>query len=126
MPFQGGAAAVSASHSTGFRSRWRPYSRLERSIGLVTASLERTMFLRSVGSTDPRFRTVRLHDGLNVVVADRMEASGQGESRNGTGKSSLVRILRYLLGGSLPDDFKHEALANHVFMAELELPSRDG
>lgn len=81
------------------------------------------MFLYSLGATDERFKTVRLHAGLNILVAERMSDSDSGDSRNSTGKSSFVRILRYLLGGNLPDEFKSDALSDHVFSAELHLPS---
>lgn len=84
------------------------------------------MFLRSVGSTDSRFRKVSFHDGLNILVAHRTDASGLGDSRNGTGKSSLIRIIRYLVGGNLSDDLKNPALSSHAFTAELGLPAADG
>lgn len=81
------------------------------------------MFLHSLGSTDPRFKTVRLHEGLNLIVADRTSDSRQGDSRNGTGKSSFVRILRFLLGGGLADELKVPGLAGHVFTTTLGLQS---
>ncbi|BCW68462.1 hypothetical protein NicSoilB4_32250 [Arthrobacter sp. NicSoilB4] len=81
------------------------------------------MFLHNLGSTDKRFKTVGLHAGLNLLVAERMSDADGGDSRNSTGKSSFVRILRYLLGGNLPDEFKTEALSGHSFWGELSLPS---
>lgn len=81
------------------------------------------VFLRSVGSHDRRFKPAVFHTGLNLVVADRTAESVQGDSRNGTGKSSLVRILRFLLGGQLPDDLRHPALSGHIFTAGLSLPA---
>ncbi|TFD28275.1 ABC-three component system protein [Cryobacterium cryoconiti] len=77
------------------------------------------MFLAEVGSTDARFKTIKFHDGLNLLVAERTEDSRQGDSRNGTGKSSFIRILRYVLGGNLPDEFKSPELAGHSFSASL-------
>lgn len=84
------------------------------------------MFLRSVGSPDRRFKPAEFHTGLNLVVADRTVDSVQGDSRNGTGKSSLVRIIRFILGGNLPPELKDPALHEHVFSAGLTLPSRGG
>ncbi len=81
------------------------------------------MFLRDLGARDPRFKTARFHDGLNLVVAERTDESSQGDSRNGTGKSSLVRILRFLLGGQLPDDLHKPALEDQIFTASLTLPT---
>jgi len=59
------------------------------------------MFLRRLGANDNRFKSIEFRNGLNLLVADRTEASDQKDSRNGTGKSSMVRILRYILGGNL-------------------------
>jgi uncharacterized protein YydD (DUF2326 family) len=84
------------------------------------------MFLHRIGSTSDSFNTVALHDGLNLLVADRTEFSQRGDSRNGTGKSSFVRILRYLLGGNLADELKASDLSGHTFTGTLQLPSQDG
>lgn len=79
------------------------------------------MFLHELRSSDPRFKSLRFHTGLNLLVAERTERSDQGDSRNGTGKSSFVRILRYLLGGSLPPGLKSPALADHNFSLTLSV-----
>lgn len=81
------------------------------------------MFIRRVASSDARFKTVNFRNGLNIIVADRTDASVQGDSRNSVGKTSLVKVLRYLLGGSLPTEFKAPDLANHKFMATMDLPA---
>lgn len=57
------------------------------------------MFLDRVVGTDPRFRTVEFRPGLNLLVSERTAVSEQGDSRNGTGKTSLTHILRFVLGG---------------------------
>jgi uncharacterized protein YydD (DUF2326 family) len=84
------------------------------------------MFLRRVGANDERFRTLTFHDGLNIVVADRTAASDQGDSRNSIGKSSLVRILRYLLSSNAPDEFKGTDLKDHVFEGWFTFPNING
>ncbi|NKX90949.1 ABC-three component system protein [Nocardia coubleae] len=80
------------------------------------------MFLGRLSCSDPRFKTLTFHEGLNILVADRTEVSEQGESRNSSGKTSFVKILRYLVGGDLPPEFRSHHLDNHVFSAELALP----
>lgn len=57
-----------------------------------------------VGANDPLFRTVNFRPGagLNLLLADKTRPAGVGDSRNGTGKSSLILIIRYLLGGNKP------------------------
>jgi uncharacterized protein YydD (DUF2326 family) len=81
------------------------------------------MLLREIGSPDSRFKRLRFHEGMNLLLADKTEESTSGDSRNGAGKTSLIRILRYLLGGDwnrlgLPAG----VLADHVFQAELDAP----
>lgn len=84
------------------------------------------MFLSALNSSDPRFKTLRFREGLNILVADRTETSEQGDSRNSIGKTSFVKILKYVLGGDLPSEFKAPELAEHSFTASLSLPSIEG
>lgn len=84
------------------------------------------MFLSALTSSDPRFKTLRFREGLNILVADRTETSEQGDSRNSIGKTSFVKILRYVLGGDLPSEFKAPELSEHTFTLTLSLPSIEG
>ncbi|MDR1449606.1 MAG: DUF2326 domain-containing protein [Propionibacteriaceae bacterium] len=79
------------------------------------------MFLREIGASDARFKKLVFHDGMNLLLADKTAGSTTGDSRNGVGKTSFVRILRYLLGGSLDRSLKPAELADHVFYADLAL-----
>jgi len=79
------------------------------------------MFLYELGADDKRFQTLKFHDGMNILLADRTAESTSGDSRNGAGKSSFVRILRYLLGLSLDKSLKSDALAGISFWADLNL-----
>ncbi len=83
------------------------------------------MFLSSLTSSDPRFKTLRFREGLNILVADRTETSEQGDSRNSIGKTSFVKVLKYVLGGDLASEFKVPELAEHTFTATISLPSTD-
>ena len=58
------------------------------------------MFINSIGSSDSRFKTLYFKSGLNILVADRTESSAQGDSRNSVGKTSFIKILRYVMGGA--------------------------
>lgn len=63
-------------------------------------------FLKSLGSNDPRFKNLAFHKGMNLVLAEKTHHSSDTDSRNGAGKTSIVRLLRYLLGGKRDDWIK--------------------
>ena len=81
------------------------------------------MFINSIGSSDSRFKTLYFKSGFNILVADRTESSAQGDSRNSVGKTSFIKILRYVMGGHLPAEFKAPELKEHSFYVNLKLPS---
>jgi uncharacterized protein YydD (DUF2326 family) len=81
------------------------------------------MFLHSLGSYDSRFKNLNFHDGMNILLTDKTTESQIGNSRNGAGKTSFVRILRYLLAGNLDPSLKSDKLIQHTFWADLELGS---
>lgn len=84
------------------------------------------MFISSLGSTDDRFKTLTLKPGLNILVAKRTETADQGDSRNSVGKTSFVKVLRYMLGGDRSDELKATELNDHSFKVSLTLPSVNG
>ena len=84
------------------------------------------MFISSLGSSDDRFKTLAFKPGLNILVADRTEGSAQGDSRNSVGKTSFVKVLRYVLGGSRSDELVAPELNEHSFKATLSLPNVGG
>lgn len=84
------------------------------------------MFLSSLTSNDTRLKSLRFHDGLNILVADRTDGSGQGDSRNSSGKTSVIKTLRYLLGSDLPKEFQAPELKDHTFTATLALAGETG
>lgn len=84
------------------------------------------MFMRRLTCDDTRFKSLNFRDGLNIILAEKAADAEQGDSRNSTGKSSLVAIIRFLMGGSLLKTLDGGALSEHSFTAVLELPSLDG
>lgn len=58
------------------------------------------MKLVALRSNHASFRTVTFHDGLNVVLAERTQASAETDSRNGVGKTTLLQAIDFCLGGS--------------------------
>ncbi|MFJ2444398.1 ABC-three component system protein [Streptomyces sp. NPDC087658] len=55
--------------------------------------------LRRLNADDPRFKGAVFTPGLNLVVADRLRGSASTDSRNSAGKSSLIELIHFLLGG---------------------------
>lgn len=81
------------------------------------------MFLHELGASDSRFKQLKFHQGMNILLADKTSDSTLGDSRNGAGKTSFVRILRYLLGGRIDGSLKAKSLSNYTFWAKLEIAS---
>lgn len=48
----------------------------------------------------PSFKSLRFRPGLNIVLVNRTEAAGSSGKRNGAGKSSLLDVIHFVLGGS--------------------------
>ncbi|WP_030018967.1 ABC-three component system protein [Streptomyces monomycini] len=83
--------------------------------------------LRRLSADDPRFRSVEFRRGLNLLVAEAHPGAVKTDSRNGTGKSSLVELLHFALGaqagkGSLPS---HTRLRHTLFTLTLDWPGRE-
>ncbi len=61
--------------------------------------------IREIWSDRPSFKRLRFRSGLNIVVAERSHSVSpeqeQGRTRNGAGKSSLIDIFRFILGGDV-------------------------
>lgn len=79
--------------------------------------------IHSVRSTDPRFKSLTLGPGLSILVADRHEASGDTDTRNGAGKSSFVALLHFMLGGNAGPTsiFVSPSLAGSTFTLDLDV-----
>lgn len=54
--------------------------------------------LRRLSADDERFKTVNFKPGLNLLVAETTTVSRSTDSRNGSGKSSMIELLHFLLG----------------------------
>ena len=78
------------------------------------------MHIHELGSDDPRFKTVQFKAGLNLLLADRSDAASDRLTRNGSGKSSAVALVRWLVGGSRPAFLDH--LSPSSFHARFGAP----
>jgi uncharacterized protein YydD (DUF2326 family) len=80
--------------------------------------------LRRIYSSDPAFRTLTFRPGFNLLVAEKAPTATELQSRNGAGKSSFVRLVHFLLGGSCKKGecmFLDPLLREQVFGMEFDL-----
>ncbi|MDN3591655.1 hypothetical protein [Methylobacterium adhaesivum] len=54
----------------------------------------------SLTSDLPGFKGLTFHEGLNVVLADRTDASTERQTRNSAGKTSVIEVMHFLLGSA--------------------------
>ncbi|MFI7452393.1 ABC-three component system protein [Nonomuraea sp. NPDC049714] len=82
--------------------------------------------LRKLKSSDSRFHEVQFGPGLNLLVAERDEASTDTDSRNGAGKSSMIELLHFLLGARNEASavWANDAIKNHTFELLLDWPGQ--
>ncbi|MEV5704524.1 ABC-three component system protein [Actinoallomurus sp. NPDC052274] len=82
--------------------------------------------LRRLGSGDQRFKTVEFGPGLNLLVAERDDISTDTDSRNGSGKSSVIELLHFLLGARNENKalWVREGLRECTFDLSLDWPER--
>lgn len=69
------------------------------------------------------FKEVHFQSGLNVMLADKTPEATDRHTRNGSGKSSLVQLIHFLMGANCDKDslFKTDALRHSVFGMEVDL-----
>lgn len=67
------------------------------------------------------FKDIHFRPGLNLLLADQSEGSGELQTRNGAGKTSLIELLHFLLGADNRSLFKSEPLKSHYFGLDFDL-----
>ncbi|MEK9986780.1 MAG: hypothetical protein VW879_18735, partial [Opitutae bacterium] len=70
-----------------------------------------------LSSSLPTFKTLEFKPGLNILLAERHESSGVRGTRNGTGKTSFIELVHYLVAEkrNKEDDFLNPSLINNKF-----------
>ena len=73
-------------------------------------------------ASDKRFKTIEFKKGLNVILADRKEESGEKDSRNGLGKTTLINILHFCFGSDLKKELLPiNEISDWTFFIEFDL-----
>lgn len=73
--------------------------------------------IHTITSDLPSFKSLTFQPGLNILLADKSEGATDRQSRNGAGKTSLVELIHFLMGGTADKDsiFRSAALAPWTF-----------
>jgi uncharacterized protein YydD (DUF2326 family) len=75
----------------------------------------------SIRCDQPSFKTVIFQPGFNVILAERTKEATKKDSRNGLGKSTLIEIINFCLGGNKGETLKKPQLENWSFAIEIDL-----
>lgn len=72
-------------------------------------------------STLETFKKLEFNSGLNILVAERHETSGAKDTRNGTGKTSFIELVHYLLADkrNADDDFHKAEIVDSEFCGKF-------
>lgn len=79
--------------------------------------------IHGIFANQSTFHPVEFTTGLNVVLAERTDASTQKDTRNGLGKSTLIDIIDFCLGARATKDkgLIQESLADWTFTIDITL-----
>ncbi len=76
----------------------------------------------SIQSDLPSFKAMQFHSGLNVLLSDKTPDSGERQTRNSAGKTSLVEIIHFLHGAKAGKDslLGNPALSTYTFRSVMQ------
>ena len=80
--------------------------------------------IHSISADKQSFKQVTFNPGLNVVLATRTKESNKKDSRNGLGKSALIDILHFCLGGKIYGVLTSAKLDGWTFTVTLDIGER--
>lgn len=79
--------------------------------------------IKTVRCDQKSFKKVTFEKGFNVVLAQRTEESTEKDSRNGTGKTSLIEIIHFCLGSTIKprNTLRAKELEDWTFILDITL-----
>jgi len=75
----------------------------------------------SISCDKSSFKRVDFNPGFNVVLAERTKDSTKKDSRNGLGKSTLIEIIHFCLGGSKGETLSKHELNDWSFTLDMDI-----
>lgn len=82
------------------------------------------MMIRSISCDKESFKSIEFKPGFNVILAERTKEATSRDSRNGLGKSTLIEIIHFCLGGDKGETLSKSQLDNWTFTMEFDLRDR--
>lgn len=78
--------------------------------------------ITGLSSSLSTFKTLEFNSGLNILLAERHESSGARDTRNGTGKTSFIELVHFILSErrNPKDDFHKPELVGSTFEATFK------
>ena len=82
--------------------------------------------IRSLTSSLPTFKALRLHEGLNVILAQKSPGATDRQTRNGAGKTCFLELVHFLLGASCRSEhfLQTEPLRSHSYAIDFDLAGK--
>lgn len=77
--------------------------------------------IHSIKCDKPSFKAIHFKQGFNVILAERTKESSKKDSRNGLGKSTLIEIIHFCLGGNKGETLNKHQLNDWTFTMEIDL-----
>lgn len=76
-----------------------------------------------IESSFPTFKNLKFHSGLNILMAQKEKGATEKQTRNRSGKTSMIEIVHFLTGANVEEEslFKEPPLADHSFRMEFDL-----
>ena len=98
------------------RLHWYHHSRWQ-------SNCQKNLVIHRITSDLPSFKPVELRAGFNVIISDKFEQSSDGQTRNKSGKSSLLQLIHFLVGKENGTDslFRKPELEDYTFSMEFDL-----